>query len=186
MRPVPGATGRSYARWKRRAALWPPRPMELLRAASRSGAGRAALGQASTDAMLRGLYGDLPLTARTGIAVGAGAVGLFLLFEVVSRGHRLPPHRRPWAWLFVGLALGGMLGNLGERALHWGVTDYLSLQWRGLWLPPGNIADLAIFLSIPVAAVVSAFELAGRAQRRPHPGPHESVAPALGTPEASG
>lgn len=148
--------------------------------------GRVALWHVRNDAMILGLYGNLPLTTRKGIAVVAGTVGLFLLFEVVSRGHRLPPHRRPWAWLFVGLALGGMLGNLGERALHWGVTDYLSLQWRGLWLPPGNIADLAIFLSIPVAAVVSAFELAGRAQRRPHPGPHESVAPALGTPEASG
>lgn len=148
--------------------------------------GRVALWHVQNDAMILGLYGNLPLPTRKAIALVAGTIGLFLLFEVVTRGHRLPPRRRPWAWLFVGLALGGMLGNLGERALHWGVTDYLSLQWGGFWLPPGNLADLAIFLSIPVAAVVIAFELAARAQRRPQPGPQESVAPAIGTPEPSG
>jgi lipoprotein signal peptidase len=58
-----------------------------------------------------------------------------------------------------------MLGNLGERVVHWGVTDYLSIGWGDLWLPPGNIADLSIFLSLPVAILVVLYELQARAQR---------------------
>ncbi len=127
--------------------------------------GRIALWHVRNDAMILGLYSSLPLESRKLIAVLAGLLGVVLLFEVVSRGHRLPARRQPWVWLFVGLALGGMLGNLGERAIHWGVTDFLSFRWGGLWLPPGNIADLALFLSIPVAAVVIHFELVARAGR---------------------
>src|SRR5687768_16113176 len=108
---------------------------------------RLALWHVRNDAMILGLYGSLPLEGRIAIATVSGVLGALLLFEVVSRGHRLAPERRKWAWLFVGLASGGMLGNLGERMVHWGVTDYLSFGWRDLWLPPGNIADLSIFLS---------------------------------------
>lgn len=127
--------------------------------------GKVALWHMRNDAMILGLYGNLPLEYRKTIAAICGILGALLLFEVVSRGHRLPPGRRWWAWLFVGLASGGMLGNLGERVVHWGVTDYLSLHWNGLWLPPGNLADLAIFLSIPVALVVVCFEILARMQR---------------------
>jgi lipoprotein signal peptidase len=127
---------------------------------------RVALWHVRNRAMILGLYGDLPLAARKGIALVAALVAFLLLFQVIGRGHRLRPQRRPWAWLFVGLAFGGMLGNLGERLVHWGVTDFLSLRWGDLWLPPGNIADLALFLSIPLAVVVILFELEARAQRR--------------------
>lgn len=126
---------------------------------------RLALWHVRNDAMILGLYGSLPLEARIAIATVSGLLGAILLFEVVSRGHRLAPERRKWAWLFVGLASGGMLGNLGERVVHWGVTDYLSFGWGDLWLPPGNIADLSIFLSLPVAMLVVLFELQARAQR---------------------
>lgn len=126
---------------------------------------RLALWHVRNPAMILGLYGNFPLGWRKVIALVFGVVGVVLLLEIVGRGHRLPPRRRPWAWLFVGLVLGGMLGNLGERVVHWGVTDYLSFGWNGLWLPPGNVADLALFLSIPVAAVVIVFELAARSRR---------------------
>ena len=126
---------------------------------------RLALWHVRNPAMILGLYGSLPMEARIAIAAVSGVLGLVLLFEVVSRGHRLAPERRKWAWLFVGLASGGMLGNLGERVVHWGVTDYLSIGWGDLWLPPGNIADLAIFLSLPVAVMVIVFELQARARR---------------------
>lgn len=133
---------------------------------------RIALIYVRNDAMILGLYGDLPLQSRQAIAAMCGVLGALLLFEVTSRGHRLSPPRRKWAWLFVGLASGGMLGNLGERVVHWGVTDYLSFRWNDLWLPPGNIADLAIFASIPVAFVVIYFELEARMQRsEAGPGP---------------
>lgn len=127
---------------------------------------RLALWHVRNPAMILGLYGSLPIEARVAIASISGLLAFLLLFEVISRGHRLPPRRRKWAWTFVGLAFGGMLGNLGERVIHWGVTDYLSIGWGDLWLPPGNIADLSILLSLPVAMVVVWFELQARANRR--------------------
>ena len=130
---------------------------------------RLALWHVRNDAMILGLYGSLPIEVRVAIATVSGLLGAVLLFEVVSRGHRLAPERRKWAWLFVGLACGGMLGNLGERVVHWGVTDYLSFGWGDLWLPPGNLADVSIFLSLPVAALVVLYELQARAKRNaPH------------------
>jgi signal peptidase II len=127
--------------------------------------GRVALWHVRNDAMVLGLYGDLPLAGRQVIAVTCAVLGGFLLFELMKHGHRLPSRQRPWVWTFVGLSTGGMLGNLGERAVHWGVTDYLSLHWGGYWLPPGNIADLAIFLSIPFALVGIWFEVQARTRR---------------------
>ena len=131
--------------------------------------GRIALWHVKNPAMILGLFGDLPLGARKLIAALLGVVALTLLLEIVTRAHRLLPARRPWAWLFVGLVLGGLVGNLGERAYHWGITDFLSFGWSGVWLPPGNVADLAIILSIPLSFVVIAFELEARAQRRSAP-----------------
>jgi len=133
--------------------------------------GRVAIWHVKNPEMVLGLWGSLPLGGRKTIAVVASLLAFVLLFEVVSRGHRLPPNRRPWAWMFVGAAFGGMLGNLGERALHWGVTDYLSFAWGDLWLPPGNVADLALFGSMPLAVVVIVFELQARNRRRDRRGP---------------
>lgn len=127
--------------------------------------GRLALWHVRNPAMILGLWGDLPLASRKVIAVLAAVAVVLLLGEILSRGHRLPRRHRPWAWVFIGFACGGMLGNLGERAVHWGVTDFLSIGWGGIWLPPGNVADIALFLSIPLAAVVSGFELRARARR---------------------
>jgi lipoprotein signal peptidase len=127
---------------------------------------RIAFWHVKNPALILGLLGGVPLEQRKIVAALLGLVGLVLLVEVVIRAHRLLPHRRPWAWLFAGLVLGGMMGNLGERALHWGVTDFLSFRWGHLWLPPGNVADLAIFASIPIALLVIVFELEGRSLRR--------------------
>ncbi len=127
--------------------------------------GRVALWHVQNPAMVLGLWDHLPITYRQGIAIIAALVALLLLFEIVERGHRLPPHRRIWVWLFIGLAFGGMLGNLGERLIHWYVTDFLSLRWGSLWLPPGNVADLALFLAFLLAIPVVIFELQARSRR---------------------
>lgn len=126
---------------------------------------RVAFWHLRNDAMILGLYSDLPLGARKTIAALSAVAGLLLLFEIIGRGHRLQRRHHGWMWLFVGLALGGMLGNLGERAVHWGVTDFLSFRAGDLWLPPGNIADLALFLSIPLSMLLIVFELQARSQR---------------------
>lgn len=138
--------------------------------------GTLAFWHVRNRAMILGLYGDLPLGARKAIALGAAFAAGALMLQVLACGHRLPRDQRPWAWAFVGLVLGGMLGNLGERLVHWGVTDFLSIGWNGGWLPPGNIADLALFASIPLAVIVSALELLARARRGSAPQASPEVA----------
>jgi lipoprotein signal peptidase len=127
--------------------------------------GRVAFWHVRNPAMILGLWENFPLEARKALAIVAAVVGVLVLLQIVGRAHRLPRHHRRWAWLFVGMVTGGMLGNLGERLIHWGVTDYLSFRYGAYWLPPGNVADLALFLSIPLAVPVIVFELMGRARR---------------------
>jgi lipoprotein signal peptidase len=127
---------------------------------------RVALWHVKNPALVLGLHGDLPIIVRKVMVSIYATIALLLLIAVLTRGHRLLPHRRKWAWLFLGMVAGGMLGNLGERVLHWGVTDFLSFRWGEIWLPPGNIADLSIILAMPVAMFVLVFELEARALRR--------------------
>jgi lipoprotein signal peptidase len=127
--------------------------------------GRVAFWHVRNPAMILGLWGDFPLGARKAIAAAAAVVAAVVLLEVVGRAHRLPRAHRRWAWLFVGCVMGGMLGNLGERVVHWGVTDFLSFRWGDYWLPPGNLADIALFASVPLAARVIVFELRARSRR---------------------
>jgi lipoprotein signal peptidase len=127
--------------------------------------GRVAIWHVRNPEMILGLWGNLTAGTRQVMAWVAVSVAVLLAYELVGRGHRLSHRRRPWVWYFGGLAFGGMLGNLGERLLHWGVTDFLSFYWGGEWLPPGNVADIALFLCIPLALPVIYFELEARSWR---------------------
>lgn len=128
--------------------------------------GRLAFWHVRNPAMVLGLWDNFPLTTRKVIAVLAALLGSLVLLQILGRGHRFPRRHRAWAWAFVGLVLGGMLGNLGERVVHWGVTDFISFRYGEYWLPPGNLADLALFVSMPLSLFVIGFELAGRRRRR--------------------
>ncbi len=127
--------------------------------------GRVAFWHVRNPAMILGLWANFPLGGRKLLAIVAAVIALLVLLQIVGRAHRLPTRHRRWAWVFVGLVLGGMMGNLGERAIHWGVTDFLSFRYGDFWLPPGNVADIALFLSIPLAIPVIVFEMMGRARR---------------------
>ena len=127
--------------------------------------GRLAFWHVRNPAMVLGLWDNFPIATRKAIAVVAAVLGAIVLVQILARGHRFPRHHRAWAWTFIGLVLGGMLGNLGERVVHWGVTDFISIRWGDYWLPPGNIADLALFLSMPLSIPVILFELSGRSRR---------------------
>ena len=127
--------------------------------------GRVALWHVHNHAMMLGLWESYPLGVRKVIAAGASLLAFLIVFQVVGRAHRLRAGERRWAWTFAGLAFGGMLGNLGERVIHWWVTDYLSLRWGDVWLPPGNVADLALFVALPMALPVMVFELRARMRR---------------------
>jgi lipoprotein signal peptidase len=127
--------------------------------------GRLAFWHVRNPAMVLGLWQNFPLATRKVIALVAAVLGAVLLLQIIGRGHRFPRSHRGWAWVFVGLVLGGMLGNLGERVVHWGVTDFISIRWGDYWLPPGNLADLALFLSMPLCVPVILLEFMGRARR---------------------
>jgi signal peptidase II len=124
-----------------------------------------AIWHVTNPALVLGLHGGLPLAVRKGLVSIYALLSIIFLIAVLGRGHRLLPHRRKWVWLFLGMVLGGMIGNLGERLFHWGVTDFLSLRWGNLWLPPGNLADLSIILSLPISFAVLAFEMEARSLR---------------------
>jgi lipoprotein signal peptidase len=127
--------------------------------------GRVALWHVKNPALILGLFGGDPLFSRKIVTAILGLAAVTLLHQVITRAHRLLPHRRKWAWLFAGLLFGGMLGNLGERVLHWWVTDFLSFRWGPYWLPPGNVADLSILIAIPLSVLIIVFEVEARKLR---------------------
>ena len=64
-------------------------------------------------------------------------VAIWWLVPVVRAGKL-----SPWP---VGLAIGGALGNLGDRVLHGQVTDFLKTPWLIV-----NMADLAVLAGLVV------------------------------------
>lgn len=127
--------------------------------------GRVALWHVKNPAMMLGLWGGAPLLTRQFLAGTSAILAALVLLQLVARSQRLPARARTTAWIFVGLTFGGMIGNIVERLIYGSVTDYLSFRWGELWLPPGNVADLALFLSIPLTLPVIASELKARARR---------------------
>jgi signal peptidase II len=156
----------ALADWASKLAVTLTIPLEALHEVV---PGRLAFWHVRNPAMVLGLWENFPLGTRKVIAILAAVLGSLVLVQILGRGQRFPRHQRAWAWVFVGLVLGGMMGNLGERVLHWWVTDFISLRYGEYWLPPGNLADLALFLSMPLSIPVMAFELMGRSRRAlPH------------------
>jgi lipoprotein signal peptidase len=133
--------------------------------------GRVAFIHVKNPEMMLGLWGNFPVEVRMVIASTAAILAVLVLLDLVARSHRLARHHRVWSWVFTGLMAGGIFGNLGERAYHWHVTDFLSLNAGGVWLPPGNVADLAMLLAIPLVVPVTLFELQARRRRRTRKGP---------------
>ena len=76
--------------------------------------------------------GGALIAGITAVALAALMVFFFL--------HR----NRPWAWLPVGLLLGGAIGNLIDRVAEGAVTDFLKIpRW-----PAFNVADIAITFGV--------------------------------------
>ncbi len=74
----------------------------------------------------------------------ASVVGLALLLYLITHE---PAHHRV-ALFCLGLLLGGLIGNQGERLLHGYVTDFLDVYWTHRHWPAFNIADSAISVGI--------------------------------------
>ena len=97
-----------------------------------------ALVNVRNDGVAFGLFGD---GGSLLIVFALAAAAALLVFFALTA-------RRPWAWLPVGLLLGGAAGNLIDRAREGAVTDFIDLP---LW-PSFNVADIAI-----TAGVVALF-----------------------------
>jgi signal peptidase II len=77
------------------------------------------------------------------VIVGLAALGALLYFYVTHIHRRL-------VWLPTGMLLGGAAGNLIDRAVHGGVTDFIKFpHW-----PQFNVADISITLGVLVLLVV--------------------------------
>lgn len=84
---------------------------------------------------------------------GGGIVAVFALsvLSLILAWFALDP-TRPWAWLAIGLLVGGAVGNLVDRVRAGAVTDFIDLP---AW-PSFNVADMAITFGA-IALVLAAF-----------------------------
>lgn len=98
-------------------------------------------------------YGlDLTFVKNDGIAFGAlGGGGDLILVLVVASvlvllGWFMRHGTSPYAWLAVGLVLGGALGNVVDRVRLGHVIDFIDpIAW-----PAFNLADVAIVVGVGV------------------------------------
>lgn len=113
---------------------------------------RAGLERGERDPVFPGVA--LTNVRNRGVAFGLFEDGgaLLIVFALVAMAALLAffvvHARRPYAWLPMGLLVGGAGGNLIDRAREGAVTDFIDVP---LW-PSFNLADVAI-----VAGVVALF-----------------------------
>ena len=109
---------------------------------------RGSIGRTERVGVLPGI--DLVNTRNTGVAFGlfSGGGPLLVLVTLLALGGILVffalNAQRPWAWVPMGLLLGGAAGNLLDRAREGSVTDFIDLP---AW-PAFNLADIAITLGV--------------------------------------
>jgi signal peptidase II len=77
------------------------------------------------------------------VAVIVLAVGALLTYFALNA-------RRPWAWLPVGMLLGGAIGNAIDRIREGAVIDFVKLPF---W-PAFNVADMSITFGVGVLLLV--------------------------------
>lgn len=98
----------------------------------------------------KGLGQIIPLGVTIGVAIGVAVWMVRLKSE--------------WRRLFVGFILAGATGNIVDRLIHGGVTDFIDYRWFGQSLFVGNIAD--IWIAIGVVGAFLPLLLASRRQPR--------------------
>lgn len=96
----------------------------------------------------------------------ASVVAVVLISWVALRLPREDKLRR----LFLGLILGGAIGNLIDRALHGEVIDFLQIGISGHFWPVFNVADMAVTIGA-VLLVLVAMRSPGTRTESPAAGP---------------
>lgn len=133
-----------------RTTLAPPRfeldlgPFLGLQLAENPGASFGLLSFSSGPARI------IPLLVTVGLAI---CIGVWLVQT-----------KSEWRRLFVGLIFAGAVGNIVDRVINGGVTDFLGYRWLGKPLFTGNVAD--IFITIGTMGAFGGILLAGSGPRR--------------------
>ncbi|HYF24326.1 MAG TPA: signal peptidase II [Baekduia sp.] len=115
---------------------------------------RAGIDRGDEDPVLPFL--KLVHTRNSGVAFGAFSGGGVLVIAVVAVALLalllfFARHlEQRWAWVPVGLLLGGAVGNLLDRVLDGAVTDFLKVP---AW-PAFNVADIAITFGVLALLIV--------------------------------
>ncbi len=100
--------------------------------------------------------------------VVASVIAIALISYIGLKVPREDRFRRFW----LGLILGGAVGNLIDRVLYGEVIDFIQIGFRGHYWPVFNVADMAV--------TVGAIFLVLHAMRSP--GARPAVAPGAGIP----
>jgi signal peptidase II len=87
-----------------------------------------------------GIFADSPSGWLSGLLIAAAALVIVLLIWVLSTGRAGGGRSNAG----VALIIGGAAGNLTDRLLHGGVTDFFELHAGSFHWPAFNLADTAI------------------------------------------
>lgn len=107
-------------------------------------------------------YFHITLVKNAGAAFGVFQGGrlFFIIASVVAVvliswvALRLPPQDR-LRRLFLGLILGGAVGNLIDRALHGEVIDFIQIGIHGHFWPVFNVADMGVTIGAVLLVLVA-------------------------------
>jgi signal peptidase II len=88
-----------------------------------------------------GLFSSDAVWAQPALASFAALVSILLVFWMRQAQHC-------FSAIFLGLVVGGALGNAIDRLLHEAVVDFLDFHVAGYHWPVFNIADSAITVGV--------------------------------------
>ena len=88
-----------------------------------------------------GLFSSAAVWAQPALASFAALVSILLVFWMRQAQHC-------FSAIFLGLVVGGALGNAIDRLLHEAVVDFLDFHVAGYHWPVFNIADSAITVGV--------------------------------------
>ncbi len=90
------------------------------------------------------LLDDAPAAVRGVVLIGLSSIVTVVVAWMFWRSLKNPETQPLGGQLALAMIVGGALGNLYDRILSGGVTDFLLVYWRDYQWPAFNVADSAI------------------------------------------
>ena len=91
------------------------------------------------------------LTGNRFLLIGIAIIALFMIFIFFIKGNKLSKLEV----IFYSLLIGGIVGNLIDRAIYGYVIDYLDFNIFGYNFPIFNFADICIVISVVLILINS-------------------------------